>query len=87
MGAAPLLSHSTHSCQLAHPPRLQIAPPRLMPARLSDMPACVLAARPGFLDLKGKAKWDAWTANKGMSKEDAMQKYIELVASLKAKYA
>jgi acyl-CoA-binding protein len=51
------------------------------------MPACVLAARPGFLDLKGKAKWDAWTANKGMSKEDAMQKYIELVASLKAKYA
>ena len=23
------------------------------------------AARPGMFDLKGKAKWDAWTANKG----------------------
>ena len=88
-----------------------------------------LAARPGFLDMKGKAKWDAWTANKGacpgapqrspairthvllrlprrvqlggtradaraasrktagMAKDAAMQKYIETVASLKAKYA
>jgi len=26
---------------------------------------CRHAARPGFLDLKGKAKWDAWTAKKG----------------------
>ena len=24
-------------------------------------------ARPGFLDMKGKAKWDAWTAKKGAS--------------------
>jgi acyl-CoA-binding protein len=81
------------------------------------------AARPGFLDLKGKAKWDAWTGNKGalstrcigdlllgassshassrphaltltlsrahagMEKDAAMQKYIETVAALKAKYA
>ena len=30
-----------------------------------------LAARPGFLDMKGKAKWDAWTANKGACARDA----------------
>lgn len=29
--------------------------------------------RPGMLDLKGKAKWDAWTKLKGKSK-DAAQK-------------
>ncbi|XP_022915960.1 acyl-CoA-binding protein homolog 1-like [Onthophagus taurus] len=42
--------------------------------------------RPGMLDFKGKAKWDAWTTKKGMSKEDAQQKYIEkakgLIASI-----
>ena len=27
--------------------------------------------RPGMLDLKSKAKWDAWDGRKGMSKEDA----------------
>ncbi|XP_006636426.1 acyl-CoA-binding protein [Lepisosteus oculatus] len=42
--------------------------------------------RPGMLDFTGKAKWDAWDANKGMSKEDAMKKYIEKVEELKAKY-
>ena len=35
----------------------------------------------------GKAKWDAWDKQKGKSSEAAMQEYIELVASLKAKYA
>ena len=28
-------------------------------------------ARPGMLDMKGKAKWDAWKVREGMSKEDA----------------
>ena len=32
--------------------------------------------RPGMLDLKGKAKWDAWNAQKGKSKETAMEEYI-----------
>ena len=27
--------------------------------------------RPGMLDFKGKAKWDAWEKVKGKSKEDA----------------
>ncbi|KAI9014304.1 acyl-CoA-binding protein [Hyaloraphidium curvatum] len=41
--------------------------------------------RPGFTDFKGKAKWDAWNAKKGVSKEDAAKEYVELVAKLKAK--
>lgn len=40
--------------------------------------------RPGMLslDLKGKAKWDAWDSRKGMSKEDAEKAYIEKVKQL-----
>ncbi|WIA09462.1 hypothetical protein OEZ85_008863 [Tetradesmus obliquus] len=44
-------------------------------------------AKPGLLDLKGKKKWEAWNNKKGMSSEDAMKAYIELVDSLLAKYA
>ncbi|PNH03661.1 putative acyl-CoA-binding protein [Tetrabaena socialis] len=43
-------------------------------------------AQPGIFDPKGRAKWSAWNAKKGQSKEDAMQKYIDYVASLKAKH-
>lgn len=32
--------------------------------------------RPGMLDFKGKTKWDAWSAKKGMTKEAAMEQYI-----------
>ena len=32
--------------------------------------------RPGILDFKGKAKWDAWNAKKGMSKDEARSAYI-----------
>nr|XP_028600045.1 acyl-CoA-binding protein [Podarcis muralis] len=42
--------------------------------------------RPGMLDFKGKAKWDAWNSLKGMSKEDAMKAYIKKVEELKEKY-
>ncbi|KAK6166940.1 hypothetical protein SNE40_023536 [Patella caerulea] len=42
--------------------------------------------RPGMLDFTGKAKWDAWSARKGTSKEDAEKAYIALVAELKTKY-
>ncbi|XP_028936677.1 acyl-CoA-binding protein [Ornithorhynchus anatinus] len=42
--------------------------------------------RPGMLDFKGKAKWDAWNSLKGMSKEDAIKAYVDKVAELKAKY-
>ena len=38
--------------------------------------------KPGFGDMVGRAKWDAWNALKGTSGEDAMQQYIDLIASL-----
>ncbi|XP_075037319.1 acyl-CoA-binding protein isoform X2 [Mixophyes fleayi] len=42
--------------------------------------------RPGFMDFKGKAKWDAWSGKKGTSQEDARAQYIKLVTSLQEKY-
>ena len=39
--------------------------------------------RPGMMDFKGRAKFDAWAAIEGMSAEDAMQEYVDLVESLK----
>ena len=39
--------------------------------------------RPGFTDMVGRAKYDAWAAVTGTSAEDAMQQYIDLVKSLK----
>ncbi len=38
---------------------------------------------PGAFDFVGKAKYDAWSAQKGMSKEDAMKGYIHLINKLK----
>jgi diazepam-binding inhibitor (GABA receptor modulating acyl-CoA-binding protein) len=40
-------------------------------------------SRPGFTDMIGRAKWDAWDAIKGTSKDDAMQQYIDLIEGLK----
>lgn len=39
--------------------------------------------RPGFTDMIGRAKYDAWAAVKGTGTDDAMQRYIDLVESLK----
>ena len=39
--------------------------------------------RPGFTDMVGRAKFDAWDALKGKSGEEAMQEYIDLIESLK----
>lgn len=38
--------------------------------------------RPGMLNPVGRAKFDAWAKHKGTSKQDAQQKYIDLVQSL-----
>ena len=38
--------------------------------------------KPGFSDMVGRAKWDAWNALKGTPSEDAMQQYIDWVESL-----
>lgn len=42
----------------------------------------VSGKRPGMMDLKGRAKYDAWAGLKGMSAEDAMQAYIDKVNAL-----
>jgi diazepam-binding inhibitor (GABA receptor modulating acyl-CoA-binding protein) len=38
--------------------------------------------KPGFGDMVGRAKWDAWNALNGTSGEAAMQQYIDLIGSL-----
>lgn len=38
--------------------------------------------KPGFGDMVGRAKWEAWNNLKGTSSEDAMQQYIDLIESL-----
>jgi diazepam-binding inhibitor (GABA receptor modulating acyl-CoA-binding protein) len=38
--------------------------------------------KPGFGDMVGRAKWDAWNGCKGTSQNDAQQQYIDLIASL-----
>jgi len=39
--------------------------------------------RPGFTDMIGRAKWDAWQALAGTSQEAAQQQYIDLINELK----
>lgn len=38
--------------------------------------------RPGLLDLKGRAKYDAWAARKGLTVEAAKTQYVALVGKL-----
>jgi acyl-CoA-binding protein len=42
----------------------------------------VAGKRPGFTDMIGRAKYDAWAKAKGLSKDEAMKKYVDLVKSL-----
>ena len=37
---------------------------------------------PGFTDMVGRAKWEAWNKLKGTGSEDAMKQYVELIKSL-----
>ena len=39
--------------------------------------------RPGFTDMVGRAKWDAWNELKGKSGDEAMREYVDLIESLK----
>ena len=43
----------------------------------------VVDKRPGFTDMVGRAKWDAWNEAKGKSTAAAMQEYVDLIESLK----
>jgi diazepam-binding inhibitor (GABA receptor modulator, acyl-CoA-binding protein) len=42
--------------------------------------------RPGLLDFRGRAKYDAWAARAGTSKDAAMREYVELVARFVRRY-
>ena len=42
----------------------------------------VSGSRPGMMDLRGRAKYDAWAKRKGMTKDAAMQSYVALVDKL-----
>ena len=41
--------------------------------------------RPGMLDIKGRAKWDAWNGKKGTTRDAAMEAYVALVDRLVGK--
>jgi acyl-CoA-binding protein len=42
----------------------------------------VSGKRPGMLDMRGRAKFDAWASRKGTSAEDARRQYVALVQKL-----
>ncbi|KAG2376388.1 hypothetical protein LR48_Vigan06g072800 [Vigna angularis] len=42
----------------------------------------VNTARPGMFNMKDRAKWDAWKAVEGKSKDEAMNDYITKVKQL-----
>lgn len=42
----------------------------------------VSGSRPGMLDVKGRAKFDAWAGKKGTAKDKAMEAYVALVNRL-----
>lgn len=39
----------------------------------------VNGSRPGMLDLRGRAKYDAWAKQQGMTRDAAMTAYVALV--------
>jgi diazepam-binding inhibitor (GABA receptor modulating acyl-CoA-binding protein) len=38
--------------------------------------------KPGFSDMIGRAKWEAWNGVKGTPSDTAMQQYIDLIEEL-----
>ena len=42
----------------------------------------VSGKRPGMMDFKGRAKYDAWEGRKGMTKDAAMRAYVAVVERL-----
>ncbi len=43
----------------------------------------VSGKKPGMLDVVGRAKYGAWEGLKGVSSDDAMQRYIDKIESFK----
>ena len=38
--------------------------------------------KPGFSDMVGRAKWEAWNGFKGTASNEAKQQYVDLIESL-----
>lgn len=49
-----------------------------------DLPDSV--AQPWAVQLEARAKWDAWNGLKGVSKEEAMKRYVALVEASDAQW-
>ncbi len=47
----------------------------------------VSGERPGGFDFKAIAKFDAWASRKGITKDQAMQDYVDLVSKLLQSYS
>lgn len=47
----------------------------------------ITGKRPGMIKIKDRAKFDAWSAIKGTSQENAMKEYISIVEKLKSTYS
>lgn len=47
----------------------------------------VTGEKPGGFDFKAILKYDSWASKKGMSKEQAMQDYVNLVNTLQQTYS
>lgn len=60
---------------LSRIPPQQLSPSNNHQATVGD----VQGDRPGFLSLEARAKYDHWAKLAGMSKEEAMQAYIDLM--------
>ena len=43
----------------------------------------VVDKKPGFSDMVGRAKWEAWNGVKGTAAEAAQQQYVDLIESLR----
>jgi acyl-CoA-binding protein len=46
----------------------------------------VSGSRPGMLDFKGRAKYDAWAKQRGTAADAAKSAYVALVSRLETKY-
>ena len=46
----------------------------------------VQGGRPGILNVKERAKWDAWKKLEGQTETDAQDQYTSLVGNLKTNY-
>jgi diazepam-binding inhibitor (GABA receptor modulator, acyl-CoA-binding protein) len=46
----------------------------------------VSGKRPSMINVKGRAKYDAWDKLKGLSQDESKKDYIDLVEKLKKKY-